>query len=494
MGSSNDKRRYYAAIDLKAFYASVECIDRHLDPLTTNLVVADGSRTDKTICLAVSPSLKSFGIPGRPRLFEVIQRVKEVNAERLAKARRVGLAMRGQNGSPFIASSYDLTALNNDPSLEVTYITAPPRMARYVELSAKIYATYLKYIAPEDIHPYSIDEVFIDLTNYLATYRMTAHELTMTMIRDVLYETGVTATAGIGSNLYLAKIAMDIVAKKMKPDKDGVRIAELDEISYRELLWDHRPLTDFWRIGHGTARKLERHMIYTMGELARTSTYDQEWFYKTFGIDAEILIDHAWGIEPTTMEDIKSYRPSTTSLCEGQVLTRPYSHEEARLIVQEMADSLVLQLAGKGFITDSLTLDVCYDRENVTGSYQGEVHIDHYGRAVPKPVHGSTRLIPPTNLGSKIISAATAIYDRITDPQLLVRRITIGAGNLTEDGVSVQLDMFTDTESAEKEKNLQTTLLDLKSRFGKNAVLRGTSYMDGATMRERNGQIGGHKA
>ncbi len=489
-----EKRRYYAAIDLKSFYASVECIDRCLDPLTTNLVVADSERTEKTICLAVSPALKTLGIPGRARLFEVIQKVREANVIRLAKAIRAGMVLQGQNGRSFIAGSYDLTALNSDPALEITYIIAPPRMARYVEISAKIYAAYLKYIAPEDIHVYSIDEVFIDLTNYLAAYHMSAHDLTMTMIRDVLYETGITAAAGIGSNLYLAKIAMDIVAKRMKPDKDGVRVAELDEITYREQLWDHQPLTDFWRIGQGTARRLARRMITTMGELARVSTYDQEWFYKTFGVDAELLIDHAWGIEPTRMEDIKQYRPSTNSLCEGQVLTCPYPHEKARMIVQEMAESLTLQLAAKGVVTDSLTLDICYDRENISNGYQGETYTDPYGRRMPKPVHGGIRLNPPTNLGSRLIAEAVGIYDRMTDPHLLVRKITIGAGNLTEEHGMMQLDMFTDIQRAEKEKRLQATVLDIKTRFGKNAVLRGISYVEGATMRQRNGQIGGHKA
>lgn len=492
MADMEQKRRYCVAIDLKSFYASVECRDRGLDPMTTNLVVADPSRTEKTICLAASPGIKTLGVPGRARLFEVVQRVAEVNARRLSDARRRGCLRRDEG---LRGASCNVTELAQDPTLAVDYIVAPPRMARYVDLSAQIYAAYLKYIAPEDIHPYSIDEVFMDVTDYLAAWRMDARQLTATMIRDVLRETGITATAGIGSNLYLAKVAMDIVAKKMKPDADGVRIAELDEHTYRTQLWDHRPLTDFWRIGPGTARKLQRRMITTMGELARASTCDQEWFYKTFGVDAEILIDHAWGIEPTLMRHIKQYRPSTASISEGQVLTGPYPHDKARLIVQEMAESVVLQLTERDLVTDSLTLMIGYDRENVDrGGFTGATHIDHYGRAVPQPVGGSTRLTPPTNLGSRIIAAATELFDRMADPTLLIRRITIGAGNLIPAGSDMQLDMFSDVMAQAREQKLQAAVLSVKRRFGKNAVLRGTSLLEGATMRERNGQIGGHKA
>lgn len=480
-----DKKRTYFAIDLKSFYASCECADRHLDPLTTNLVVADQSRTEKTICLAVSPSLKAYGIPGRARLFEVVEKVKEVNAERL----------RNAPGRRFTSECFDSKGLVEDPNLKLSYIVAPPRMARYIETSAQIYSIYLKYIAPEDIFSYSIDEVFIDATGYLHTYGMTAHELCMTLVREVLYATGITATAGIGTNMYLAKIAMDIVAKHVPADKDGVRIAELDEHSYREKLWNHTPLTDFWRIGKGTARRLEKRRIYTMGQLARMSTYDQEWFYKTFGIDAEILIDHAWGVEPTTMEMVKSYKAETNSLSEGQVLSEPYPYDKARIIVQEMTDSLMLQLTTKGLVSDSFTLDISYDRENCDrGKYFGDTKTDHYGRLVPKPAHGSTRLDSPTNLGSQLQKAIVGLFDRIVDRNLTVRRITVTANRVIPDPGIMQVDMFTDTESLEKEKSLQDAVVGIKQRFGKNAVLKGTNFLEGATMRERNGQIGGHKA
>lgn len=475
----------YLAIDLKSFYASSECADRHLDPLTTNLVVADQSRTDKTICLAVSPSLKAYGIPGRARLFEVVQKVKQVNEDRLRKA----------PGHRFTSECFDARGLSEDPNLKLSYLVAPPRMARYVEVSAQIYSIYLKYIAPEDIFAYSIDEVFIDATGYLSTYHMTAHELCMTLIREVLYSTGITATGGIGTNLYLAKIAMDIVAKHVPADKDGVRIAELDERSYRKKLWNHTPLTDFWRLGPGTARKLEKNYIYTMGQLARASTYDQEWFYKTFGIDAEILIDHAWGVEPTTMELVKSYRPDTNCLSEGQVLSEPYDYNKARIIVQEMTESLMLQLNQKGLVSDSFTLDIGYDRENCdNGSYRGASKIDHYGRLVPKPAHGSTRIDNPTNIGSQLQAAIVGLFDRIADRNLTVRRITITANRVVEDTGIVQLDLFTDVSKLEKEKSLQDAMVSIKQRFGKNAILKGTNFLEGATMRERNQQIGGHKA
>lgn len=477
--------RIYLAIDLKSYFASCECAMRNLNSLTTNLVVADRSRTDKTICLAVSPSLKAYGIPGRPRLFEVIQKVKEVNQERVRKA----------PNQKFTMASFDANAIKDDPSLELSYIVAPPRMKLYIETSAKIYSIYLKFVAPEDIFVYSIDEVFIDATAYLKTYEMSPRELAMAMIREVLEETGITATAGIGTNLYLAKVAMDIVAKHVEADSSGVRIAELDETSYKEKLWLHTPLTDFWRVGAATARKLEKHCIYTMGDLAKYSLYNQEWFYKTFGVDAEILVDHAWGIEPVQMEHIKAYKSDSTSISEGQVLSEPYPYEKARIIVQEMADTLVLQLVDKKLATDLIALDIAYDRKNVDNRiYSGPTKIDHYGRLVPKPAHGSVRLNSPTNIGSQIIEAALNIFDRIADKNLSVRRINIAAGNLTEDQGICQYDLFTDTTKLEKEKNLQTAVASVKRQYGKNAILRGTNYLDGATMRERNKQIGGHRS
>lgn len=488
-------QRTYLAIDLKSYYASAECAARHLDPLTTNLVVADASRTEKTICLAVSPSLKSYGIPGRARLFEVVQRVKEVNNGRLRDAIRNKTAVYKDGVPSLSAASYDATALAADPSLEVSYLVAPPRMAYYEKVSRQIYGIYLKYIAPEDIVVYSIDEVFIDATAYLTHYKMSAHDLAMTMIREVLYTTGITATAGIGTNLYLAKLAMDITAKHATPDKDGVRIAELDEESFRYLLWDHKPLTDFWQTGPGTVRRLEKHGIHTMGELARASIHFPEILYKEFGIDAEILIDHAWGLEPCGMKEINAYRPETNSLSEGQVLSWPYPYDKARIIVQEMTDSLVFQLTDKGLVTDSLTLDIGYDRENCDkGIYHGPVHIDHYGRTVPKGAHGSTRLDDPTNLSSQLMAATTELFDRITNRNLTVRRITIAASRVVKDQGILQVDLFTDTSKLEREKSLQATMLGIKKKFGKNAVLKGTNYLVGATMRERNGQIGGHKA
>lgn len=469
--------RTYIAIDLKSYYASAECVSRGLDPLTTNLVVADASRTEKTICLAVSPSLKALGIPGRPRLFEVIQKVREANA--------------GRTGEP----SCNARELQADPNRRIDYLVAPPRMRYYEETSAKIYDIYLKYVASEDILVYSIDEVFMDVTSYLDTYRMTAHELAMRMVRDVLAATGITATAGIGTNLYLAKIAMDISAKHKKADADGVRIAELDEHSYREQLWDHRPLTSFWMTGAGTAKKLEVHGIHTMGDLARESLIDQEWFYRTFGVNAELLIDHAWGMEPCGMKEIKAYRPSASSLSEGQVLSCPYSFDKARIIVAEMTDSLVMQLVDKNLVCAGIVLDVGYDRENCDRKiWKGPVQADRYGRSVPKPAHGTVRMDPPTSLGSRLSEAALSLYDRIADPGLTVRRITVAAIRVTPDEDCYQLDLFTDTAAVEKEKRLQRAMLSIKKKYGKNAVLRGTNFVEGATMRTRNGQIGGHKA
>ena len=490
-----DNNRTYMAIDLKSYYASAECAARNLDPLTTNLVVADPSRTEKTICLAVSPSLKAYGIPGRARLFEVVQKVKEVNASRLSVAIRNHKAVYKDGKLALSSPSYDAAALAADPSLEVSYLVAPPRMLYYEKVSRQIYGIYLKYIAPEDILVYSIDEVFIDATAYLSHYQMSAHDLAKTMIREVLYTTGITATAGIGPNLYLAKLAMDITAKHTKPDSDGVRIAELDEESFRYLLWDHQPLTDFWQTGPGTVKRLAKHGIHTMGELARASIYNEDMLFQEFGIDAEIMIDHAWGLEPCTMAEIKAYRPSTNSLSEGQVLAEPYPYNKARIIVAEMADSLVFQLTDKGLVTDGLTLDVGYDRENCDkGLYRGQVHIDHYGRSVPKGAHGSVKLDNPTSLGSVIITAVAELFDRIVNRSLTVRRITIAANRVVRDEGVYQFDLFTDTEKQEKEKSLQKAMLGIKKKYGKNAVLKGTNYLEGATMRERNQQIGGHKA
>jgi DNA polymerase V len=508
------KQKTYIAIDLKSFYASVECKERNRDPLTTNLVVADKSRTEKTICLAVSPSLKSYGIPGRPRLFEVVQKVKEVNNTRRWKA----------SNHTFEGSSDDSTELNANPALEIDYIVAPPRMAYYLEYSTKIYSVYLKYIAPEDIFPYSIDEVFIDATKYLNTYQMTARELTMTMIQDVLKTTGITATAGIGTNMYLCKIAMDIVAKHIEPDKDGVRIAELDEMSYRRQLWNHRPLTDFWRVGKGYAKKLEEHGLFTMGDIARCSIgksnelYNEELLYKLFGINAELLIDHAWGYEPCTMENVKSYKPETNSVSSGQVLHCPYDYEKAKLIVKEMTDQMVLDLVDKGLVTDQLVLTIGYDIENLSNpnlkyqyQYKGEVTIDRYGRKVPKHAHGTANLEKKTSSTRLITNAVMDLYDRIVDEHLLVRRITITANKLVDEK-SVkqedeyqQLDLFTDYEAQrkkqaeeeeklERERRMQEAMLSIKKKFGKNAVLKGMNLEEGATAKDRNEQIGGHKA
>lgn len=488
--------RVYLAIDLKSFYASVECVDRGLDPLTTNLVVADESRTEKTICLAVSPSLKAYKIPGRARLFEVVQRVREVNAQRLQQAIRQRRAVRSaQGGYRLLTASYDGAALRSNPLLEVDYLVAPPRMARYLEVSTQIYRIYLQYVAPEDIHPYSIDEVLIDATPYLSLYKLTPHELAMKMVRQVLRETGITATAGIGTNLYLAKLAMDIVAKHIPADKDGVRIAELDEASFRRLLWDHKPLTDFWRIGQGTAKKLEAAGIHTMGELARASLTREDQLYKMFGVDAELLIDHAWGWEPCGMVQIKAYRSASSSICEGQVLACPYPWEKARLVVREMAETLVYRLTEKQLVTDSLTLEVGYDRENVDlGAYKGQTQLDRYGRTLPKAAHGSARLDVPTALGSRIIAESVQLFERITDPALTVRRLNLTANHVVEDDGVCQMDLFQNTKQTEKEKRLQKVVLELKNKYGKNAVLKASSYEEGATMRQRNGQIGGHSA
>lgn len=506
------KQKTYIAIDLKSFYASVECKERNRDPLTTNLVVADKSRTEKTICLAVSPSLKSYGIPGRPRLFEVVQKVREANNNRRWK----------EPNRTFTGSSDDKAELDANPALEIDYIVAPPRMAYYMEYSTRIYNVYLKYVAPEDIFPYSIDEVFMDVTDYLKTYRMTARELAMTMIQDVLKTTGITATAGIGTNMYLCKIAMDIVAKHIEPDKNGVRIAELDEMSYRRKLWSHRPITDFWRVGNGYAKKLEEHGLYTMGDIARCSIgkpnelYNEELLYKLFGINAELLIDHAWGYEPCTMEQVKAYKPETNSVSSGQVLHCPYDYEKAKLIVKEMTDQMVLDLVDKGVVTDQLVLTIGYDIENLSNpnlknQYKGEITIDRYGRKVPKHAHGTANLKKKTSSTRLITNAVMDLYDRIVDEHLLVRRITITANKLVDEksvkqeNEYQQLDLFTDYEAQrkkqaeekeklERERRMQEAMLSIKKKFGKNAVLKGMNLEEGATAKDRNEQIGGHKA
>lgn len=500
----------YIAIDLKSFYASVECIERKLDPMTTNLVVADQSRTEKTIGLAVSPSLKSFGIPGRPRLFEVIQKVKEVNNERRRKAVKL------------VGESYNINELKANPALAVSYIVAPPQMAHYMEYSTRIYKVYLKHVAPEDIHVYSIDEVFIDATAYLKTRGMTGHEFAQMLIKDVLNTTGITATAGIGTNLYLAKIAMDIKAKKMPADEDGVRIAELDERSYRMEMWDHQPLTDFWRVGKGYARTLEANGMYTMGDVARCSIggmferHNEALLYKLFGVNAELLIDHAWGYEPCTIADIKAYKPETKSLCSGQVLHCPYDFEKAKLVVREMTDLLVLDIVEKGLVTNQVVLTIGYDIENLTNpkisqQYKGAVTTDHYGRKVPKHSQG-TENFKYTSSTKRIIQAVSELYDRIVNPTLLIRRMNISVNNLVDESKAVdlspateQLSFFVDYEkleqdrdeekaALEKEKQMQTAIIDIKKKFGKNAILKGMNLEEGATAKDRNAQIGGHKA
>lgn len=501
------------AIDLKSFYASVECRERNLDPLTTNLVVADASRTEKTICLAVSPSLKAYGIPGRARLFEVVQKMREVNRER---ASRLG---RGQT---FTGESVFAAELAANPYIKASYIAAPPRMAYYMEYSTRIYQIYLKYIAPEDIHVYSIDEVMIDITEYMRMYKLTARELTAKLIHEIKSVTGITATAGIGTNLYLCKAAMDIVAKHALPDADGVRIAELDEMSYRRLLWGHKPLNDFWRVGRGYTKKLNEYGMYTMGDVARCSIgrkdeyYNEDLLYKLFGVNAELLIDHAWGYEPCTMADIKSYRSETNSVSEGQVLACPYTAEKARLIVKEMTDGLVLGLVDKHLVTDQLVLTIGYDIENLTnpeiaGKYKGEIVLDGYGRRIPKHAQGTQNLEKKTSSTRIITNAMMQLFDRIINPNLLVRRIYVVACKVVDESLVcdepefTQLDLFTDYERLEqekeeekkklaKEKQMQHAVLDIKKKFGKNAILKGMNLEDGATAMSRNGQIGGHKA
>lgn len=462
-----DGDRTYAAIDLKSFYASVECVDRGLDPLTARLVVADVSRTEKTICLAVSPALKAYGIPGRARLFEVVSKVREINRNR-------------KRGEPLL-----------------DYIAAAPRMRRYMEISKKIYGIYLKFVAPEDIHAYSVDEVFIDVTAYLKAYGCTARELTMRMIRAVLAETGITATAGIGPNLYLAKVAMDVEAKHCPADENGVRMAELDEMSYRRKYWTHRPLTDFWRIGHGLASKLEAHHMYTLGDVARCSLCSEELLYKLFGVNAELLIDHAWGWEPCTIAQIKAYRPSTNSLSSGQVLSEPYDFVKAKLVVKEMTDQLVLSLVSKRLVTDQMTLTVGYDTGNLsdTAAYNGPVVNDYYGRPVPKPAHGSINLGRHSSSTELITDAVMKLFDRIVDRKLLVRRMYVVAGNTVDESKSDmgQGNLFEDISDRDRERRRQEAILAIKKKYGKNAILKGMNFDEGATARERNAQVGGHR-
>ena len=522
----------FICIDLKSFYASVECIERGLDPLTTNLVVADSSRTEKTICLAVTPSLKAYGIPGRARLFEVVQRVGEVNAERKRRLRegsrssaRRGAGARigtdGKNagdpsGTFFSGKSYMAPELDADPSLELDYIVAPPQMRRYMEFSNNIVSIYLRYVAPEDIHIYSIDEVFMDVTAYLKNYHMTPRDLAIKMIRDVLDETGVTATAGIGSNMFLAKVAMDVVAKKMPADADGVRIAELDEKSYREQLWDHEPITDIWRVGRGYKKRLAEYGMKTMGDVARCSLKNQKLLFKLFGVNAELLIDHAWGYEPTEIRYIHDYKPENNSVGSGQVLKEPYSYDKGQLITREMTELLVLDLVKKRLVTDQMVLTIGYDVTSLTDpsireKYHGEVTTDHYGRKVPKHAHGTANLDHHMSSTKMIMEAVMELYERIVNPDLLIRRVNITANHVIYEGetdkpepVKKQLTIFDDIEKEQKEREeayeaemkerrLQHAILDIQDRYGKNALLKGMNLEEGAMTIERNGQVGGHK-
>ena len=497
-----EQQRVYAAIDLKSFYASVECISRELDPMTTHLVVADASRTEKTICLAVSPALKVYGIPGRARLFEVVQRVQEVNALR-AHRNRI---------REFAGEALESQDLQRHPDWKLGYIVAPPRMGHYMACSARIYSVYLKYVAPEDIHPYSIDEVFIDATAYLKLYGVDARGFAKMLMQEVYNETGITATAGVGTNLYLCKVAMDIMAKRIPPDAQGARIACLDEMTYRRELWDHRPLTDFWRVGGGISRKLEKQGIFTMGDIARMSldpgSFGEERLYKLFGVNAELLIDHAWGYEPCTIAQIKAYRPENRSISSGQVLQCPYDWEKARLIVREMADQLAMDLVAKGLVTQKLTLTLGYDRESLEKpeiAYTGPLVKDRYGRMIPKSAHGTTNLPARCASQKQITQAILGLYDEIADKRLLQRRITLGADIYTKEEAAQktteQLDFFTapvekqaQAEELEREQARLLAMLEIKKKFGKNAIFRGMNLEEGATARDRNGQIGGHKA
>ena len=504
--------RIYAAIDLKSFYASVECVARGLDPLKTNLVVADTSRTEKTICLAVSPGLKAYGISGRARLFEVIEKVKEINAERIRRSPLHRLARK----------SFYTDQLAKDPSLAVDFVIAAPRMKHYMEVSGKIFQIYINYISPDDIHVYSIDEVFIDLTGYLKTYGLTPRELTMKLIREVLEQTGITATAGIGPNLYLAKIAMDIEAKHCPPDENGVRIAELDEQSYRRKLWNHQPITDFWRVGRGYAKRLAAKGLYTMGDIAKCSVgaagnyYSEDLLFELFGVNAELLIDHAWGWEPCTIADIKAYNSDNNSISSGQVLKEPYNFEDSKIIIREMADTLALELVKKDLVTDQVILDIGYDTENLSSArqpanYSGEVKTDRYGRKTPKPAHGSVNLERFSSSGHLITEAALQLFDKIADRDLLIRHIYLvfnhvsSPEDIQKSGVPVQPDLFSDLAGDEKqeeeiesilnrENKLQKSILEIQSRYGKNAILKGMNLQEKATQKERNAQIGGHRS
>lgn len=496
----NEESKIYVAIDLKSFYASVECKERGLDPITTNLVVADSSRTEKTICLAVSPALKSYGIPGRARLFEVVQKVKEVNIYRKRKA----------TNRTFTGSSYSDIELKKNKSLELSYIIAPPRMAYYMKYSSKIYNIYLKYFSSDDIYVYSIDEVFIDVTHYLKTYNMRAKELVTKVIQDVYQTTGITATAGIGTNLYLCKIAMDIVAKHVKPDENGVRIAGLDEMAYRKLLWGHRPLTDFWRVGKGYTKKLEEHGMYTMGDVARMSVKNEDLLYKLFGVNAELLIDHAWGWESVTIESIKAYRPATNSICSGQVLHCPYNYENTKLIVKEMTELLALDLVERGLVTNQIVLEVGYDVDNlknqaISSLYNGEITTDKYGRKVPKHAHGTINIDHQTASSKVLTGYIIKLYKQIVNKQLLVRRINITVNNVVNENMVKtsdyeQINLFVDYKEVnekrkkeEAEKEIQKAMIGIKSKYGKNAILKGMNLQKEGTTIERNRQIGGHK-
>lgn len=496
----NEESKIYVAIDLKSFYASVECKERGLDPITTNLVVADSSRTEKTICLAVSPALKSYGIPGRARLFEVVQKVKEVNIYRKRKA----------TNRTFTGSSYSDIELKKNKSLELSYIIAPPRMAYYMKYSSKIYNIYLKYFSSDDIYVYSIDEVFIDVTHYLKTYNMRAKELVTKVIQDVYQTTGITATAGIGTNLYLCKIAMDIVAKHVKPDENGVRIAGLDEMAYRKLLWGHRPLTDFWRVGKGYTKKLEEHGMYTMGDVARMSVKNEDLLYKLFGVNAELLIDHAWGWESVTIESIKAYRPATNSICSGQVLHCPYNYENTKIIVKEMTELLALDLVEKGLVTNQIVLEVGYDVDNlknqaISSLYNGEITTDKYGRKVPKHAHGTINIDHQTDSSKVLTGYIIKLYEQIVNKQLLVRRINITVNNVVNENMVKtsdyeQINLFVDyaevnekRKKEEAEKEIQKAMIGIKSKYGKNAILKGMNLQKEGTTIERNKQIGGHK-
>ena len=496
----NKESKIYVAIDLKSFYASVECKERGLDPITTNLVVADSSRTEKTICLAVSPALKSYGIPGRARLFEVVQKVKEINVYRKRKA----------TNRTFTGSSYSDIELKKNKSLELSYIIAPPRMAYYMKYSSKIYNIYLKYFSSDDIYVYSIDEVFIDVTHYLKTYNMRAKELVTKVIQDVYQTTGITATAGIGTNLYLCKIAMDIVAKHVKPDENGVRIASLDEMAYRKLLWGHRPLTDFWRVGKGYTKKLEEHGMYTMGDVARMSVKNEDLLYKLFGVNAELLIDHAWGWENVTIESIKAYRPATNSICSGQVLHCPYNYENTKLIIKEMTELLALDLVEKGLVTNQIVLEIGYDVDNlknqaISSKYNGEITTDKYGRKVPKHAHGTINIDHQTSSSKVLTEHIIKLYEQIINKQLLVRRINITVNNVVNENMVKnsnyeQINLFVDyaevneeRKKEEAEKEIQKAMIGIKSKYGKNAILKGMNLQKEGTTIERNKQIGGHK-